>query len=341
MQVIGAGSVHVFDAVDEGPHPPGPQELWQESVVLVWWDLKQGIGGMFRIGHELNWKDGAKVVLWHNTTTPQGTFKKTHYLPLRPEDQRPRGFGSGDGSVRFDHDGDCVWTLDDPDIHGILRVHDFHAAIDCYPKTGAISEYAPQHLEVAGRVSGNITVKGVDYAVDALGIRDHGWGTRSWDSLLSHRWCAGAFGPEMSFVAVSWHTVDDTMAQFGWVVRGDTVTFANLLHILALVDTDGISNRGGQVTFELTTGEVLKIDFRALAPCCVSYHHGTACADTLCEIRCGDLVGIADFESTHNAQGGKRRPSRLGKSGIIDNGWHPSSQDLDIRARQGEADRRS
>jgi hypothetical protein len=323
MRVVGGGQVHVFDAIDEGPHKAGPQELWQESVVLVWWDLKQSIGGFYRIGHEVNHPDGPMVALWSNTVSPEGVFKKTAYLPLRPQDRIAKGFGSGDGSLRFEHDGDCVWTLEDQDISATLRVHDFHPGIDCYPKHGAISEFAPHHMEVAGRVSGQLTVKGKRYEVDGLGFRDHGWGARAWDALLSHRWLSGVFGADLSFCALSWQATDDSMAQFGWVVKHDQVIYAKQLDIVAYVECDAMTTRGGHLKMTLTTGEVVEVAFEAVARSIMSYHHDVACVDTLCKITSGERTGIGDFETTSNGQQGKRRPRNLAR-GIIENGWHPA-----------------
>ena len=39
---------------DEGLHPAGPEENWQESVCIGWRDLAGGIGGFHRIGNEVN-----------------------------------------------------------------------------------------------------------------------------------------------------------------------------------------------------------------------------------------------------------------------------------------------
>ena len=39
---------------DEGLHPTQDHPLWQESVLLHWYDRRQGIGGWHRIGHEAN-----------------------------------------------------------------------------------------------------------------------------------------------------------------------------------------------------------------------------------------------------------------------------------------------
>jgi len=75
-------------------------------------------------------------------------------------------------------------------------------------------------------------MKDNEYKVDGLGIRDHGWGPRDWSTVYSHRWVAGTCGPELSFIAVSWHAIDDTISNFGWVIRGDKVTLAKKLDIL-------------------------------------------------------------------------------------------------------------
>jgi hypothetical protein len=324
MQVLGGGSVQVYEAKDLGAHKPGPDPHWQESVVLLWWDLEQSIGGFYRIGHELGWPTGPKIATWSYTVTPEGIFKKTTYLPVTPADQSPTSFGSGDGTHRYDYDGDVVWTIKDDDIAATLRVHDYHASIDCYPKKGAISEFAPAHMEVAGSVTGTLTVKGKTYQVNALGFRDAGWGARAWDTLLSHRWLAGVFGKELSFCFLSWHTVDDSMAKFGWVVRGDTVTFTKDLDIVAYMEPDALCARGGRAVATLTTGERLEMEFEALAPSAVTFHHDIACVDTMTRVTCGDLVGIADFETTSNNAQGKRRPKNLSR-GVIEDGWHPAA----------------
>lgn len=326
MEVIGGGTVHVYEAKDEGPHTPAQVKNWQESVVLVWWDAKQGVGGYYRIGHEFQTMGSEQpmVALWSNTITPQGVHHKTLHLPLRDQDRSASGFGSGDDTAHFDYDGQCAWTIEDQDLSVKLRVHDFHPSIDCYPKKGAISDFAPHHMEVAGRVTGTVVVKGVRYEVDALGFRDHGWGLREWTQLLSHRWVSGVFGPELSFCMLCWLAADDSMATFGWIVQHDTVTYAKDIDILSYMDRDGVCNRGGKVSVTLTTGEKLVIEAEPVAPCIVSWHHGIACADTLCTMRIGDKVGIGDFETTNNTLAGKRRPKNLVR-GVIDNGWHPAN----------------
>ena len=66
MEVFGGGAVVVRGPEDEGRHPVEDHPNWQESVVLVWWDLGNQVGGFFRIGHEPNDASGPATSLWSN-----------------------------------------------------------------------------------------------------------------------------------------------------------------------------------------------------------------------------------------------------------------------------------
>ncbi len=48
----------LFPTSDEVPHDIGEHPLWQESVFLVWGQIKQGIVGFHRIGQECNDNEG-------------------------------------------------------------------------------------------------------------------------------------------------------------------------------------------------------------------------------------------------------------------------------------------
>ena len=54
----------------------------------------------------------------------------------------------------------------------------------------------------------------------------------------------------------------------------------------------------------------------------VSWIHGIACVDTFCQVKWGDKVGIADFETTNNAMRGGYRPY-VAINAIEPNGLHP------------------
>ena len=327
MKVSDGRELPVLDDAVNDWQQPGPEKDWQDSVVLVWWDNDNKIGGFHRIGHEPNVEGGPRVALWNNLCSPDGSYHCTDFQPLNPEDRLENGgFGAGE-TCRYEFlDGKHVWTIADGDIQARISHSDFHPSVECYPKDTNVSEdFANVHADIPGAVTGSLSIGGKDYQINGLSFRDRGWGKRAWETLLAHRWVAGTFGPDFSFLALSWYASDENIASFGWVVRGDTVTYAKKVDIVAHVEIDGMVNRGGTVRFELSTGEVFDIDCkRAADNAFVSYHHGVCCIDSLCTATCGDMQGFCDFETTANIQAGTRKPATF-VNGIIANGYHPAA----------------
>lgn len=329
LQSIGGGELPIHGDEVHVRQRPGLQTHWQDSVVLVWWDDANKIGGFHRIGHETNVPaadGGPQIALWNNLIAPEGVYRKTVYQPLREADRLASGgYGGGDDTCRCEYlNGEHVWSIQDGDVSAELRHTDFSPNVDCYPKNGAIGDdFAPAHFDVPGQVTGWLKVKGKEYRVNGLSVRDHGWGPRDWNSVYSHRWVAGTSGPDFGFVGVSWHAVNDSMASFGWVLKGDQVIYAKQLDILTYTEIDGASNRGGRARFELANGEVFDIECTAVAPCLLSTHHGICCTDTLCRITVnGAAGGFCDFEASSNMQHGKRVPQQA--VGLVANGFHPA-----------------
>ncbi|OCK74033.1 kinase-like protein [Lepidopterella palustris CBS 459.81] len=308
---------------------PGPAANWQESVVLVWWDNDNHVGGFHRLGHEPNVEGGGRATLWTNLISPDGIFKRTQSIPLREKDLLPNGgYGSGDDTCTVEYiDGAHIWTINDTDTSARLVVKDDGPNIDCFPKKGAMStEFATAHFDVPVNISGTFTMKGKSYSLNGLGLRDHAWGPRDWgNTVYSHRWVCGSCGPAFSFVAVSWHSTDDKIANFGWVVRDGQVTLARSVDLLTYMEMDSCINRGGRVKFSLTSGEMVEVECNAVpAKCIVCYHHDIACVDRICKFKSSNgFEGFANFESSSNIQFGKRRPVNL-VDGVIEDGFTPA-----------------
>jgi hypothetical protein len=74
-----------------------------------------------------------------------------------------------------------------------------------------------------------------------LGIRDHGCGVRDWEAVLLHRWVVGTCRRELSFVVLAWQSSDDALVSFGWVVRGDEITFVKI-DLVTHVKIDAATN---------------------------------------------------------------------------------------------------
>lgn len=322
MNVTGGGSVLEYGPEQEGPHTIGSQKLWQESVVLVWWDAANSVGGMHRIGHEPNTDNGPLVSLWNYIFAPDVIFKRDAVIPLRAGDRPANGFNSGDDTCTFEFTDHAIWRINDSGVRAELHVQDCHIPVDIYPKKGALAEdVAPNHMEVAGRISGDLTLRDRHYTINGLAFRDHGWGLRNWSTFVSHRWVAAVTESGTMVFGQTFHSSDDDLVRFGCIIRNNELTYARHVDILVYLEPDGISHRGGIMDMVLTTGETIHLEAKPLQKGVVSWIHGIACVDTLCSVSVGDEVGICDFETTNNALRGSHRP-RLALNAVIENGFN-------------------
>lgn len=321
MKVEGDGRVVERGPDEEGRHEAGGNEFWQESVVLVWWDLKNRVGGFHRIGHEPNWRDGPIISLFNNIFTPDHIYKDTSTLPLRDSDKLRNGLGGGD-TCRFEYTDHAIWTLNAPDVQAELHVTDCHTPVDIYPKTSdLVRDFAPEHMEVGSTISGMLTVKGSVYTINGLAFRDHGWGKREWNGIVSHRWVAMSFGQQMTVLVMTFHSPSNQLAKMGCVIRDNTLLYTRDIDILTYLEPDGLTHRGGHIELILISGEKMSFECEPLQKGVVSWIHGIAVVDTICKVTCGDLVGICDFEITNNALRGSYRPY-LAINAIERNGLH-------------------
>jgi YD repeat-containing protein len=325
MDIVGGGRVFVYPDSDELPHTPGDYENWQESFVIIWYDLAQSIGGLLRLGHEPNFQGGRSQIM-SNIFSPEGVHHRSMHLPLAPCHRLKNGLVSGDDTLRYEYDADSKkirWTLNDDGVSAKLEVNCFVPPIDAHRREGSddAHSYTGNHVDAACGVTGTLTVKGKTYQVNALGIRDHGWGTRDWNSLLSHRWTVATFDENNSLVAMSWLTTAKKLVKFGWVIRDGKVIFAENVDIRAIIAHDGATNLGGTTRLALTTGEVLEARFEPFYPCIASWIHQTINFDAMSRVTWGDHVGFGVFESTCNIQGGSERPSVF-DGAIAAEGWH-------------------
>lgn len=324
MQLIGAENIKFFGPEDEGSHTPGPHESWQESVVLIWSDMRQKIGGMFRLGHEPNTGQG-EITLFSTLWDAHWVYKttKTH-APLHASDRTPNTMSIADKLCRFEFDGTCRWRMEDEDVSASFWVEDFHAPLDPFPRAGNISQdFASNHTEANGLVKGTLTLKGRRYEVDGLAIRDHSWGNRDWHKMLSHRWIAGNLGPDFNFCAIAYLDARQNFHRFAYVIREGRFLMSTQLEIVTYQEDDTITHRGGIVRITLADGEVLEIRCEPLAKGAIWWAHEMATNDTLCRATCGSYEGFCDFETTTNPLNGRQRPL-VGLNAYMEDGLFPA-----------------
>jgi hypothetical protein len=306
-------------------HKADDDPWWQESVALAWWDDRAGIGGFTRIGQEVG--QGSSTV-WMGVVTADG--RRFRYcesaLPLSEADRNDDGVVAGDGSTpvaaALRAEGGLHWRMDRPGLSADLALRDFYPMTNLWTlgsRGSAAEQIAPHHWEASGRLTGTVRLGSSTYDVDALYHRDHSWGTRHWDTIRAHRWVAGTCGPELSFIALTWYSRDGRLGRDAFVNRHGESTMATAVDVVAWVELDGTSTRGGTLRLELEDGSTVALEAHAVDGI-VSTHRGIACVDTISRVRTDSgLTGFCDFETTHNSQLGTE-PLALAVAAGLENG---------------------
>jgi hypothetical protein len=241
--------------------------------------------------------------LWCGVVTAGGTrFRRNAALSYRPEDRLPDGFAAGP-AYQMTFDPRPRLRVKEEGCELDLLVEDYYPRTDFFPKDTMMSdEFAGHHYEASGRITGTAVLGGAIYEVDGFAHRDHSWGVRRWDTLLSHRWVSGTFGPALSFGSVVWHAVDGSLVQVGYLVRDGEVSYADV-DVVVHMEADGLTHRGGDVTWHTADGGELVLHPRAVDGV-LSMHRGVACVDTICEVEHDGLIGSCDFEISTNPRAG-------------------------------------
>lgn len=297
-----------YEEKDELCHEADADPWWQESVVLTFWDEQAGLGALFRVGHEVG--QGTSTV-WLGAVTDGGTRYRWYRgaLPLSDADRARDGVRVGEAGVDVVlADGVLRWRISRPEFECDVAVTDFYAMTNLWhlgAETSLAKEFAPEHWEASGRVTGTVRLGDRRYDIDGLHHRDHSWGTRRWNTIRTHRWVAGTVGPDLSFMGLSWLAHDGSLVTEGFVNRDGKTTPARAVDVLAYVDIDGQSCRGGRVRMDLTDGTEVAFEADGIDGL-LNLHRNVACVDTISRVRLADgRSGFCDFETTHNSRGGE------------------------------------
>jgi hypothetical protein len=214
--------------IDEGVHAPVTADpLWQESVVLAWWDPRAGLAGQHRIGREPNAGPGA-TALWSGLFRADGSLFRANEADLPLVDSPHNGFLAG--HQHMFHDGQSLrFESDQPGFAMDLAVTDIEGTfIDFDKSTNAPAEsynaadgsgeaeYFSYHVESEVRVRGTVEFDGSPHEIDGFGWRDHSWGVRHWDDILAVRFFAGGDGTAANaYVFLSATTRAGTLRRMG------------------------------------------------------------------------------------------------------------------------------
>lgn len=182
---------------DEGRHPAGPGELWNESYYFNFYDRRTQLGGFARIGTQANRQRSSLIFLLFKQGRPvfnrflldlpyteegmdQGiTVAGLTYRVLEPLKSMEIRFEAGDTRL------DLTWEA----LHPVAEI-------------GAGDEKMPEqmasgHYEQAGEVAGTVTLRQGKSDFQGYGFRDHSWGIRDWEAMKHYDLAWPIFGKDL------------------------------------------------------------------------------------------------------------------------------------------------
>lgn len=295
-----------FSAADETLHPANDNPLWQESVLLHWYDREQGIGGWHRLGHEPN-NQGGKAAIWSYLFDRHGwQYRRCGEVSLTAADRFPTGFSAG-SALRFSYEGNkAKWLVNDGPLQAHIECENLFPIVDPFPKADEVAaKRFPHHFEVAGRVTGTVTHEGRSVTVNGFGYRDHSWGGRDWSGgMPNHRWFTGTLGSDLSFAAITAQAPSGNLTRVGYVHRKGEVIHATSVDVVAHMEPDGVTHRGGELTITLPGDEKVHVRFKAHAG--VLFQRGNVVmVEMICDAEGHGLQGYCDAEISSNPRAGK------------------------------------
>ena len=296
----------IFTPADEGMHPVSDNPLWQESVLLHWYDREQGIGGWHRIGHEAN-NQGGRAAIWSFVFSRAGwQYRRCGEVTLQAADRLPNGFAAGEALHVVYANNVSTWSVRDGPLEVQVACENLFPIVDPFPKSDPVAaKRFPSHFEVAGRVSGYVSYEGRRVQVNGYGYRDHSWGARDWNNgMPNHRWFTGCLGDQLTFAAITAQAPTGRLTRVGYVHRNGKTTHAKTVDVVAHMEPDGLTHRGGELTLTLPDNEQVQVRFKARAG--VLFQRGSVVmVEILCDAEGHGLKGYCDAEISSNPRLGK------------------------------------
>lgn len=213
---------------------------FNESMYFNFYDRSRGWGGFARIGNRPN-EGYAEVTL--ALYSPGGTALFQYQRPSIAEHKELNSGGmcfeilEPGRHLRVTYKGSAVYLeqpldLEDPrkaftnnpwrqvelslDYYGLSPVYGGET-----PAEAANSElvFARGHTEQHVRAVGTLNVDGELIPINALGLRDHSWGPRSWQSPAYYRWLTAEFDESFGFMGSWIHLQSGADLQSGFIFR--------------------------------------------------------------------------------------------------------------------------
>ncbi|GBD27600.1 hypothetical protein HRbin30_02952 [bacterium HR30] len=234
-------------------HPNTGEPNFNESMYFNFYDRNHGWGGFARIGNRPN-EGYAEVTL--ALYRPDGTALFQYQRPAITEHKELQA-----GGMRFEileparhlrvtYHGSAVFLQQPLDLEEPRKAftsnpwQEVELRLDYYglsPMYGGETPaeatnpdlvFARGHTEQHVRAIGTLRVGGETIPIDALGLRDHSWGPRSWQSPAYYRWLTAEFDESFGFMGSLIHLQSGADLQSGFIFRDGSNELVHRVDIL-------------------------------------------------------------------------------------------------------------
>ena len=323
--------ITVLHPSDEYTHEPDAAVNYNESMYFNTFDLKQEIGGWFRLGNRVNEGHAEMSICIY---LPNG---QVGFMFDRPQIADNNSMKAGGLSIevitpfedlRLSYTGK-ICLLDDPkQMANPRQAFNENPLIDCTVSfdwagmspmyggrpvyedgteivTKSEASFAKAHYEQHGTMVGSMTVGDSEYEIQGMGLRDKSWGPRYWQSISWYRWLPMVFSPDFA-VMLSIISPDDSnqrIRRSGMVLEGNEYKIVEDCRIETIWDDSNYQTEI-QCWAKTTDGQEYEISGEVLSLIPLRNKRKTSDGETLLtriteamtRYRCNGQVGIGMSE---------------------------------------------
>ena len=270
---------------DDYTHTLGPEKNFNESMYFNFFGNRLRRGGFLRVGNRAN-EGYAEVTL--SLFEPDGSVLFNY---KRPEIADNDGYDGG--GMRFEtiepmvrhrttYDGSSVFLatpeeMSDPgqafreNPHKKVQLHlAYEGVAPVFGSRGTDATHENEeegfgraHYEQHMRVAGSLTIDGETSEIDGFGLRDHSWGPRYWQNILSYRWLNCSFGPALNIMVSEINRTKTDRTEWGVVIRDGVVSRITGVSIESQLADDRIL-RAMRADVTLEDGEQVAIESKVV-----------------------------------------------------------------------------